>query len=219
MRHGPTATEFHAEFKQEADDWCRRSGKSECQVARELGIPQPTFNRWMLQVATAPLGTKSFLATEELKVLRREVEQLRMERDILKNAVVGSTDQCNTLWGMVAVEGDRDGTYGASGLVCGPESGPVAAMETGAVVERDRSGTRQACRIDSWRGVIERGVIPPVRTRSRWALTLADREEISRGIASDGFFNPTDRRHARASAVDRQPRNPPPWWGPHVPRR
>lgn len=119
VRHGPTATEFHAEFKQEADDWCRRSGKSECQVARELGIPQPTFNRWMRQVATAPLGAKSFLATEELKVLRREVEQLRMER--------------------------------------GPESGPVAAMETGAVVERDRSGTRQACRIDSWRGVIERG--------------------------------------------------------------
>ena len=31
-----------------------------------------------------PLGTKSFLATEELKVLRREVEQLRMERDISK---------------------------------------------------------------------------------------------------------------------------------------
>ena len=33
------------------------------------------------------MGTNSFLATEELKVLRREVEQLRMERDILKKAV------------------------------------------------------------------------------------------------------------------------------------
>ena len=180
MRHGPTATEFHAEFKQEADDWCRRSGKSECQVARELGIPQPTFNRWMRQVATAPLGTKSFLATEELKVLRREVEQLRMER--------------------------------------GPESGPVAAMETGAVVERDRSGTRQACRIDSWRGVIERG---GHSSRSHAVALGTDAGRSRRNFAwdSDGFFNPTDRRHARASAVDRQPRNPPPWWGPHVPRR
>ncbi len=28
------------------------------------------------------------------------------------------------------------------------------------------------------------GFIPSVRTRSRWALTLAEREEISRGIAS-----------------------------------
>jgi transposase-like protein len=41
----------------------------------------------MRQVAGAPQGSNSFLATEELKVLRREVEQLRMERDILKKAV------------------------------------------------------------------------------------------------------------------------------------
>jgi len=41
----------------------------------------------MRQAAGAPQGSHSFLATEELKVLRREVEQLRMERDILKKAV------------------------------------------------------------------------------------------------------------------------------------
>jgi len=38
--HGPAARSFTPEFKQEAVDLCRRSGKSECQVARELGIPQ-----------------------------------------------------------------------------------------------------------------------------------------------------------------------------------
>jgi transposase len=84
---GQPRRSFTPEFKQEAVDLCRRSGKSACQVARELGIPQPTFNRWMRQVASGPLGSNSFLATEELKVLRREVEQLRMERDILKKAV------------------------------------------------------------------------------------------------------------------------------------
>jgi len=84
---GKQRRSFTPEFKQEAVDLCRRSGKSECQVARELGIPQPTFNRWMRHVAGTPLGSNSFLATEELKVLRREVEQLRMERDILKKAV------------------------------------------------------------------------------------------------------------------------------------
>ena len=84
---GQQRRSFTPEFKQEAVDLCRRSGKSACQVARELGIPQPTFNRWMRQVTGAPLGSNSFLATEELKVLRREVEQLRMERDILKKAV------------------------------------------------------------------------------------------------------------------------------------
>ena len=62
------------------------------------------------------------------------------------------------------------------------------------------------------------GFTPPVRRRSRWALTLAEREEISRGMAT-ASFNPADRGHARASAVDRQPGNPPPWWGPHVSRR
>jgi len=93
---GQPRRSFTPEFKQEAVDLCRRSGKSECQVARELGIPQPTFNRWMRHVAGAPLGSNSFLATEELKVLRREVEQLRMERDILKKAVVGSGGACNS---------------------------------------------------------------------------------------------------------------------------
>lgn len=84
---GKPRRSFTPEFKQEAVDLCRRSGKSECQVARELGIPQPTFNRWMRQAAAAPLGAHSFLATEELKVVRRELEQVRMERDILKKAV------------------------------------------------------------------------------------------------------------------------------------
>ena len=35
----------------------------------------------------APAGAKSFLAREELKLMRRELDQVRMERDILKKAV------------------------------------------------------------------------------------------------------------------------------------
>jgi transposase len=84
---GQQRRSFTSEFKQEAVNLCRRTGTSECQVARELGISQSTLNRWMRQAAAAPLGSHSFLATEELKVLRREVEQLRTERDILKKAV------------------------------------------------------------------------------------------------------------------------------------
>jgi transposase len=68
---------FTPEFKQQAVDLCRRSGKSGCQVARELGLAQPTLNRWTRQAAAAPLGSNCFLATEELKVLRREVERDR----------------------------------------------------------------------------------------------------------------------------------------------
>jgi transposase len=89
---GQPRRRFTPEFKQDAVDLCRRSGKSECPVARELGIPQPTLNRWMRQVAGAAQGSNSFLATEELKVLRREVEQLRMERDILTPHLRGSVN-------------------------------------------------------------------------------------------------------------------------------
>ena len=79
---------FTPDFKQNAVDLCRRSGKSECQVAREVGIPQSTINRWMRQAAGQPAKAKGFLAAEELKLLRRELDQVRMERDIVKKAVV-----------------------------------------------------------------------------------------------------------------------------------
>jgi hypothetical protein len=52
----------------------------------------------MRQAAGLPAGAKSFVAAEELKLLRRELDQVRMAaRDILKKAAVGSGDQRNTL--------------------------------------------------------------------------------------------------------------------------
>ena len=93
---GKPRRSFTPEFKQDAVDLCRRSGKSECQVAREVRIPQSTLNRWMRQAARMPAGAKSCLATEELKLMRRELDQVRMERDILKKAVVGSGGACNS---------------------------------------------------------------------------------------------------------------------------
>lgn len=82
--------------------------------------------------------------------------------------------------GTVTWEGDRDGTDGVSGLFCGSESGPVAAVEQGqSLSEIDRALGKHA---GSIHGVLSShgGFMPPVRTRSRWALTLAEREEISR---------------------------------------
>ena len=62
------------------------------------------------------------------------------------------------------------------------------------------------------------GCIPPVRKRSRWALTLAEREEISRGMATDASIRQIAATLGRApSTVSRE--DPPPWWGPHVSRR
>jgi len=77
---------FGAEFKQEAMALLRRSGKSANQLAKELGINQTTLSRWKREAETAPAGVNGFQAAEELTQLRREVERLQMERDILKKA-------------------------------------------------------------------------------------------------------------------------------------
>ena len=61
---GQPRRSFTPEFKQEAVDLCRRSGKSACQVARELGIPQPTFNRWR-QLLQAPLEPAAMYFAKE----------------------------------------------------------------------------------------------------------------------------------------------------------
>ena len=54
----------------------RESGKSARQLGRELGVSQSVLSRWKRQADEA----------EEVRRLRREVAQLRMDRDILKKA-------------------------------------------------------------------------------------------------------------------------------------
>jgi IS30 family transposase len=49
------------------------------------------------------------------------------------------------------------------------------------------------------------GFIPPVRSRSRWALTLAEREEISRGLATDASIRQIAAQLGRApSTISRE---------------
>jgi transposase len=214
---------FTREFKVEAVTLIQERGVTVAQAARDLGVHGTVLRRWVQESdadAQQAFPGQGQMKPEqaELARLRREVLKLKAERDILKKAAVGSSDQRNTIWGTVELEGDRHGTHGASGLICGPESGTLAAMETGAVVERDRSSPRQARRIDSWRVVLERRVYS---SRSQAVALGIDAGRARRNFAwhGDGCFNPADRRHARSSAVDRQPGNPPPWWGPHVSRR
>jgi transposase len=138
---------FTREFKLEAVKLIQERGVTVAQAARDLGVQGSVLRRWVQECAADsqqafPGQGQMKPEQAELARLRREVIKLTAERDILKKAAAGSGDQRNTIWDTVELEGDRHGTYGASGLVCGPESGPVAAMETGAVVERDRPGTR-----------------------------------------------------------------------------
>jgi transposase len=55
-------------------------------IARDLGVQTSTLKRWL--EGTRPVAADALTTDErtELKQLRREVRQLRMERDILKKA-------------------------------------------------------------------------------------------------------------------------------------
>jgi len=77
---------FTSEFKQEAVALVRRSGQSANQVAKELGVSQTALSHWLREATGSASSPNGLQAAEELKVLRREVERLRMERDILKKA-------------------------------------------------------------------------------------------------------------------------------------
>jgi transposase len=77
---------FTSEFRAEAVALVRRTGQSANQIAKELGVSQTALSRWLRQSAVPGSRANGFQAAEEVQVLRREVERLRMERDILKKA-------------------------------------------------------------------------------------------------------------------------------------
>ena len=69
---------FTSEFKQEAVALVRRSGQSANQVAKELGVSQTALRHWLREATRSASSPNGLQAAEELKVLRREVERLRM---------------------------------------------------------------------------------------------------------------------------------------------
>jgi transposase len=81
---------YTAEYKQEAVRLVTEGGLSMAQVARDLGLNYNVLARWKRQLAAK--GERAFPGkghpeNEELARLRREVDVLRQERDILKKAV------------------------------------------------------------------------------------------------------------------------------------
>lgn len=85
-----TKPPYHPEFRAQAVELVRTSGKSIRRVAADLGVSAWTLGRWVRQ-ARIDAGEREGLTTEErqeLKKLRREVWLLREEREILKKATV-----------------------------------------------------------------------------------------------------------------------------------
>ncbi|MPR13606.1 transposase [Microvirga sp. M8] len=90
---------FTREFQDEAVRLVLTSGRSQRAIADDLGVNRSTLARWMAehQDTRPSSGTPPHEdVMAELKRLRRENEVLRQERDILKKAVVGSSDERNS---------------------------------------------------------------------------------------------------------------------------
>jgi transposase len=102
---------FTKEFEEEAVRLVRTSGRSQREIAEDLGIGLSTLVRWIGRSRDRLLDEPGRPGQEdvaaELKRLRRENEILRQERDILKRATVGSTGQRNMIDFMMFREDPR----------------------------------------------------------------------------------------------------------------
>jgi transposase len=83
----PKGKTYSDEFKQEALKLVNEQNMRPSQVARDLGIDGDTLRRWLRDHERTPAELASSSAAAELTRLRRENDQLRMERDILKKAL------------------------------------------------------------------------------------------------------------------------------------
>lgn len=85
------ARTYDREFKKNAVE-LYKSGKTLSQVCKDLDIPGSTLNGWIKQYKVE--GEKSFpgsghikASNQEMHDLRKELDNVRMERDILKKAL------------------------------------------------------------------------------------------------------------------------------------
>lgn len=79
---------YSDDFKREAVRLVTDEGLSRKRVARDLGISAGALRDWIYRLAPDGSHVSDKLPeAEQLRQLKREVDRLRMERDILKKAV------------------------------------------------------------------------------------------------------------------------------------
>ena len=94
-----TRRSFADDYKTGAVRLVLDEGKTVASAARDLGVTESSLRNWVEQARADRTKGKTGLTTaerEELARLRKDVRELRMERDVLKKAAAGSTGQCNS---------------------------------------------------------------------------------------------------------------------------
>ncbi len=81
---------YDREFREGAVRIVKETSKPIAQIARDLGVNEGTLGNWVARDREARQGSDGLSKSdiEELKRLRAEVAELRMERDVLKRSVV-----------------------------------------------------------------------------------------------------------------------------------
>ncbi len=89
---GKSQPTYTKEFKQQAVKLFETSGKNKSQIARDLGVSDSALSKWCKELGEH--GEEAFPGKghqtpleEENRRLRREIEVLRQEREILKKAM------------------------------------------------------------------------------------------------------------------------------------
>lgn len=86
---GSTRRKFTPEYKAEAVQFVVTSGRPVAEIARSLGIVEATLGNWVAKARENGEFTERPLEVSEraeLERLRKEIQQVKMERDFLKKA-------------------------------------------------------------------------------------------------------------------------------------
>jgi transposase len=84
-----TRRQFSPEFKREAVELASQPGQTIAGVARDLGIRDNLLGRWKRELdhhGQKAFGGQGVARDEELMRLRRELAQVKKERDFLRDA-------------------------------------------------------------------------------------------------------------------------------------
>ena len=79
--------EFTPEFKAEAVAMVDAAGGNIAQVAKELGVAESTIGNWVRKFREEAAGAPSAQERAEIRELRRELDRVERERDLLAKAV------------------------------------------------------------------------------------------------------------------------------------
>ena len=80
--------QYTEEFKRETIELVKSSGKSQAQIARELGINEQNISRWKQKYGeTIKLDESQTIGKQAYMAMQVELQRVKEERDILKKAL------------------------------------------------------------------------------------------------------------------------------------